>query len=126
MLLNPSNGQPLVDAFTVACLSYQETMAEKLRAALTRKDVAIRDFFDVDYAVRNQALDTRDAALLELLRRKLRVPGTAPVDVSRDRVGQLRRQLEADLRPVLRERDFAQFDLERATGIVDSVARQLG
>jgi predicted nucleotidyltransferase component of viral defense system len=126
MLLNPINGQPLVDAFTVSCLSYQETMAEKLRAALTRRDVAIRDFFDVDYAVRNQALDTRDRALLELLRRKLQVPGTAPVDVSPNRVGQLRRQLEADLRPVLREHDFGQFDLERAVAIVASVARQLG
>jgi hypothetical protein len=126
MLLNPVNGQPLVDAFVVSCLSYQETMAEKLRAALTRRDVAIRDFFDVDYAVRNRALDTRDRALLDLLRRKLQVPGTASVDVSPDRVGQLRRQLEADLRPVLREQDFAQFDLERAVGILDDVARQLG
>jgi hypothetical protein len=126
MLLNPVNGRPLVDAFVVSCLSYQETMAEKLRAALTRKDVAIRDFFDVDYAVRNRALDTGDSTLLDLLRRKLQVPGTAPVDVSPDRVGQLRSQLGADLRPMLREQDFVQFDLERAVGIVDSVAQQLG
>lgn len=126
MLLNPVNGQPLVDAFVVSCLSYQETMAEKLRAALTRRGVAIRDFFDVDYAVRNRALDTRDSTLLHLLRRKLQVPGTAPVDVSPDRVAELRPQLEADLRPMLRERDFAQFDLERAVRIVDSVARLLG
>jgi hypothetical protein len=41
MMLNPINGQLLVDAFVVSCLSYQETMAEKLRAALTRRDVAI-------------------------------------------------------------------------------------
>ena len=126
MLLNPINGQPLIDPFSVSCLSYQEAMAEKLRAALTRRDVAIRDFFDVDYAVRNGALDTGDRALLDLLRRKLQVPGTAPMDTSPDRVGQLRRQLEAELRPVLREQDFAQFDLERAVGIVDSVARQFG
>ena len=126
MLLNPVNGRPLVDAFPVSCLSYQETMAEKLRAALTRRDVAIRDFFDVDYAVRNGALDIGDRALLDLLRRKLQVPGTAPLDVSPDRIGQLRGQLEAELRPVLREQDFAQFDLERAVGLVDTVARELG
>jgi hypothetical protein len=101
-------------------------MAEKLRAALTRRDVAIRDFFDGDYAVRNGPLDTGDRALLDLLRRKLQVPGTAPMDTSPDRVGQLRRQLEAELRPVLREQDFALYDLERAVGIVDSVARQFG
>ncbi len=126
MLLNPINGRPLVDAFPVSCLSYQEAMAEKLRAALTRREVAIRDFFDVDYAVREGALDTRDRALLDLLRRKLQVPGTARVDVSPDRAGQLRRQLEAELRPVLREQDLAQFDLERAVELVDTVARELG
>jgi hypothetical protein len=71
-------------------------------------------------------LDTGDSTLLDLLRRKLQVPGTAPVDVSPDRVGQLRSQLGADLRPMLREQDFVQFDLERAVGIVDSVAQQLG
>jgi hypothetical protein len=101
-------------------------MAEKLRAALTRRDVAVRDFFDVDYAVRNGALDTSDRALLDLLRRKLQVPGTAPVDTSPPRLGQLQRQLETELRPVLREKDFAQFDLERAVGMLDTVARQLG
>lgn len=126
MLLNPINRRPLVEPFPVSCLSYLEAMAEKLRAALCRREVAIRDFFDVDYAARSGALDTRDRALLDLLRRKLQVPGTAPVDVSPDRVGQLRRQLEAELRPMLREQDFAQFDLERAVGIVDTVARELG
>ncbi len=126
MLLNPINGRPLIDNFLVSCLSYQEAMAEKLRAALTRRDVAIRDFFDVDYAVRNGALDTSDRALLDLLRRKLQVPGTAPVDTSPARLGQLQRQLKAELRPVLREQDFAQFDLERAVGILDAVAQQRG
>ncbi len=126
MLLNPINGRPLVDAFPVSCLSYREAMAEKLRAALTRRDVAIRDFFDVDYAVRDRALEISDGALLDLVRRKVLVPGTAPVDVSPDRVGQSRGQLEVELRPVLREQDFAQFDLERAVEIVRSVARQLG
>jgi len=126
MLLNPVNGRPLVDAFPVSCLSYQEAMAEKLRAALTRRDVAIRDFFDVDYAVRNGALDISDRSLLELLRRKLQVPGTPRLDISPGRAGELRGQLEVELRPVLRVQDFAQFDLERGLETVRAVARQLG
>lgn len=124
-LLNPINGQALVDPYPVRCLSYLEAMVEKLRAALCRREVAIRDFFDVDYAVRNTELNTRDPALLDLLRRKLEVPGTGPVDVSPDRMGQLQRQLEAQLRPVLREREFDQFDLERAIGTVSEVAREV-
>jgi len=58
------------------------------------------------WITRAGALETGDRELLDLLRRKLQVPGTAPVDVSPGRVGQLRRQLEAELRPVLREQDF--------------------
>ena len=101
-------------------------MAEKLRAALTRRDVAIRDYFDVDHAVRLGGFVVGGRALVDLLRRKLRVPGTAPVDVSPRRVEQLRSQLEPELRPVLREQDFAQFRLERAVETVHTIARQLG
>jgi predicted nucleotidyltransferase component of viral defense system len=126
MLLNPVNGRPLIDAVPISCLSYQEALAEKLRAALTRRDVAIRDFFDLDHAVRNGAVDVSDRALLELLRRKLQAPGTAPVNVSPDRAGELRNQLEAELRPVLRVQDFAQFDLDRSLDMVRALARQLG
>jgi hypothetical protein len=100
-------------------------MAEKLRAALTRRDVAIRDYFDVDHAVRREALVVGDRVLLGLLRRKLQVPGTAPVDVSPDRVERLHGQLEPELRPVLRAQDFAQFNLERAVETIRTIARQL-
>jgi hypothetical protein len=125
MLLNPVNERPLVDAFLVSCISDQEAMAEKLRAALTRRDVAIRDFFDVDHAVRYGTLDVQDRALLELLRRKLQVAGAGAADVSADRLGQLRGQLEGELQPVLRKQDFDQFDLEHAIRAVRAVARQL-
>lgn len=126
MLVNPINGRPLIEAFPVQCLTYREAMAEKLRAALTRRDVAIRDFFDLDYAVRSGALDVGDEVLLDLLRRKLRVPGTEAVDVSPDRIRQLREQREVELQPVLREPDFAQFDLDRAVAMVHAVVRRLG
>ena len=37
----------------------------------------------------------------------------------------LKRQVQAQLRPVLREADYAAFDLDRAFGIVADVARAL-
>jgi predicted nucleotidyltransferase component of viral defense system len=125
MVLNPVDGRPLIDAFPVPCLSHPEAMAEKLRAALTRRDVAIRDFFDVDHAVVSGTLDVQDRTLLDLLRRKLRVGGTGAVDVSEDRLGQLRGQLEGELQPVLRKQDFDQFDLDRAIRTVRALAQQL-
>ncbi len=100
-------------------------MAEKVRAALCRGEVAIRDFFDVDHAVRDVGFQTREPAFLELLRRKLAIPRTGEVDLSDDRIEQLRRQLHAELRPVLREQEFARFDLERAIGTVRAVAEAL-
>lgn len=125
VLLNPVNREPLVEAFPIRCLPYIEAMAEKLRAALCRREVAIRDFFDIDHAVANARLNVRDDALLALVRRKLEIPGTGPVDVSPERMEQLQRQLDAQLRPVLREQEFAQFDLERAVETVRAVAGEV-
>lgn len=124
-LLNPVNGRPLVEEYAVPCLAYPEAMAEKLRAALCRSEVAIRDFFDVDYAVRNAGFNTLEPALLELLHRKIAIPDTGPVDVSAGRMERLQRQLEAQLRPVLREREFAEFDLARAIETVRAVEQEL-
>jgi predicted nucleotidyltransferase component of viral defense system len=124
-LLSPIDRQALVEVYAVRCFSYQEAMAEKLRAALCRSDVAIRDFFDVDHAVRHAGFNTLEPAFLELLRRKIAIPRTGPMDVSAGRMEQLQRQLEAQLRPVLREREFAQFELARAVNTLRAVEREL-
>ena len=124
-LLDPVNGRALVETYAVPCLSYREAMAEKVRAALCRREVAIRDFFDVDHAVRGGAFDPLEPEFLNLLRRKLEIPRTGPVDTSPGRMEQLRRQVDAQLRPVLREQEFAQFDLQRATETVRRVAREV-
>lgn len=118
VLLNPIGGQALVDTYPVLALSYSEAMAEKARAALCRSEVAIRDFFDVDHAVRNGGFDPAQVGFVDLVRRKLAIPRTPEPDLSDRRIGQLERQVEAQLRPVLREQEFRQFDLERAIEIL--------
>ena len=101
-------------------------MAEKLRAALSRREVAIRDFFDIVYAVRNFGFNPLEATIIEMVRQKLAVPGNEPVDVSPDRLASLRQQLDSQLKPVLRVDDFRVFDLDRAFRIVSDVATVLG
>ena len=123
-LLNPLRGEELVAPFPVRCLSWKETMAEKFRAALCRKDVAIRDFFDVDFAVLRAGLQVDDVELIQLLAGKLKVAGVGAVDLSASRLSALARQLNTQLRPVLRDSDYAIFDLERAIEIVRVVAKQ--
>jgi hypothetical protein len=124
-LLNPLNGRTLVDTFPVHCLSYREAMAEKLRAALCRREVAIRDFFDIDYAVRQGKLNLDDPELISLLQEKIRVPGSARVDISTNRMSQLQRQIDAQLGPVLAEDEYQRFDLDRAIEIVCQTASKL-
>lgn len=122
LLLDPISGSAFIAPFPVACLSRQEAMAEKLRAALSRREVAIRDFYDVDHAVRLLGLRLQDPSLIGLARQKLAVPGNEAVDVSAARLVAVKQQLESELKPVLRDRDLAGFDLERAFAMVAELA----
>jgi hypothetical protein len=122
LLLDPISNAPLVPALPVLCLSRVEAMAERLRAALSRRDAAVRDFYDVDHAVRRLGFRLNDPEFLALVRAKLDVPGNDPVDVSPARMTALKPQVDAQLKPVLRDRDFAEFDLDRAFSAVAAVA----
>lgn len=125
ILLNPISRKSLLAPFDTACISMLEAFAEKFRAALSRREVAIRDFFDIDHAVSNLGLQTGDGTFIELVRAKLAIPGNEPVDVSDSRLADLRRQLDPQLKPVLREQDFRAFDLERAIQIVAEMAQRI-
>ena len=124
ILLDPNSDQPLIPPLAVRCISKIEAFAEKFRAALSRRDVAARDFFDLDYAARKLGLRV-DAELIGLVRQKLAVRGNVPVDVSDRRLAELRRQVEPQLRPVLRREDLAEFDVERAFRFVNDMAARV-
>jgi predicted nucleotidyltransferase component of viral defense system len=126
LLLNPTTAKPLCEPFALHCMSQREAFAEKFRAALSRREAAVRDFFDLDYAIRELGLQPKDGGLIELVRQKLAIPGNEPVDVSPERLALLRQQLDTELKTVLREKDFRDFDLERAFRIVKDVAVLIG
>jgi predicted nucleotidyltransferase component of viral defense system len=125
LLLDPFHRNPVIDSIQVAVLSRQEAYAEKLRAALSRREPAIRDFYDVDRAVRAGWIDPTNPALVELVGQKLAVPGNDGVDVSEEKLRNLRKQVENRLKPVLRESDFADFNLDRAFDAVCRFAEPL-
>ena len=114
LLVDPFRQTVVVAAVEVPVLSCRETYAEKLRAALTRREPAIRDFYDIDHGIRSGRLSIGDQRLVELVQSKLAVPGNDLIDVSDRRCELLTRQIQAQLRPVLQEADFAAFDLKRA------------
>ena len=111
ILLDPVSYEAMVAPIRTRCISREEAFAEKFRAALSRREVAIRDFYDIDYAVEKLGLRPQDKELVRLVRKKLEVPGNELVDVSKERLTALRRQPLPQLRPVLRERDFREFDV---------------
>ncbi|GAI05677.1 unnamed protein product, partial [marine sediment metagenome] len=74
---------------------------------------AIRDFYDVDFAVARLDLDLKEPRLAELVIQKLKVPDNDPIDISHFRKAALRAQLDTQLKPVLRRQDFQKFDLNR-------------
>jgi len=93
LLLNPFTRKALVSNIDVITLTMEEAIAEKLRAALTRLDPAIRDFFDIDYLVSQHKIDLTDQNLLQLVAKKLKVPENPPVDLSQARKEKLKTQI---------------------------------
>lgn len=123
LLLDPVTGKPLVPPVSMRCIAKTEALAEKFRAALSRREAAVRDFYDIDHAVRKGGLRPEAIDLVKQVKQKLAVPGNEPVDVSAQRLAALRKQIEPQLRPVLREQDFAEFDLDRAFKTVVEMAK---
>jgi len=126
LLLNPFTRKALVPDIDLTTLSMKEAIAEKLRAALTRLEPAIRDFFDIDYLVSQHKVDLSDEHLIILLGEKLKVPGNSPIDLSPARKDKLKTQINTELKPVLRPVDFESFDLDRAFDIVARMSHSIG
>jgi predicted nucleotidyltransferase component of viral defense system len=120
--LNPFTGLSIISSFNVQSMEVKEAYAEKLRAALTRQEPAIRDFFDLFYAVNAMRMDLYDLDFLNIVKEKIKVPGNTPIDVSDERKQKLYRQMDGQLKPVLRPADFIKFNLEETFELVRSVA----
>jgi hypothetical protein len=56
---------------------------------------------------------------------KIDVPGNEPLDLSQERKQELNRQLEGQLRPVLRRSDFEDFNLNEAVELIINITKTL-
>ena len=125
LLINPLTKSPPVSEFQVACMAIEEAYAEKIRAALTRRPPAIRDFYDVYYAVQNLGIKLNNRQFLELVMNKLSVPGNDPIDLSPSRREILHEQIDTQLNAVLRRQDFERFDLDQAFDLIANIGANL-
>ena len=125
LLRDPHSSQTMLPVVKVRVLQLKEAYAEKIRAALTRREPAIRDFFDIDHAVRDALFGHRDQEMLTLVAAKLAVAGNDPVNLSESKTSLLRGQIEAQLRPVLRTVDYEAFNLQRVIAVLEELIHSL-
>ncbi|HAP35527.1 MAG TPA: hypothetical protein DCQ28_06130 [Bacteroidetes bacterium] len=114
ILLNPVNSKRACSVIQLPCIAKREAYSEKFRAALTRREPAIRDYFDIDFAVLKGGLKIGEPELIELVKYKVGIPGNDKLNVADKRLKALDEQIDSQLKPVLREKDFRQFDLKRS------------
>ena len=112
---DPFTGEDLFPAGKVLSLSLNEAVAEKLKAAISRKDVAIRDYYDLWY-IAESGFDFYQDKFIKLFKRKLSDEGhdidyRINFGLSADKLAILRRQVDTDLMPVIRADE--KFDLEK-------------
>ena len=119
--LHPFTGEPLFDGGRVNCLSLKEIVSEKLRAAALRKTIAPRDFYDLDFILRNK-FNLADKEVLKLFVKKLAEDGGDP-DLAKYRVNlgrsdheikEMRSRIENELFDVLTPGERGHFDLDKA------------
>jgi len=114
-------GQPLFDGGKVNCLTLKELIAEKLRAGVIRETIAPRDFYDIDFVLRN-GFNLADPEVLNLFKKKLE-EDTADTDLSKYRVNlgrkdveikDMRSRIQEELFEVLTPDERKKFDLDVA------------
>lgn len=125
LVRNVFTGQDLVPPFPVRVIDLTEALAEKTRAALARREAAIRDFFDLHYALENLKLRLDDPDFVKLLRQKLAVAGNERVQLTAERRGALEKQYHTELPTVLRTKDIEKFNLNRVWTALTALAEKL-
>ena len=60
-----------------------------------------------------------------MVKAKIDVPGNVPIDLSEERKQELNRQLDGQLKPVLRPSDFDGFNLNEAFELVCNITEAL-
>ncbi len=118
---HPFTGEPLFDGGKVACLSLNEIVSEKLRAAALRETIAPRDFYDLDFIIRNK-FNITDGEVVKLFKKKIEEDG-GDTDLTKYYVNMGRKSVEiedmcfrikAELFDVLSPVERDNFNLDKA------------
>ena len=125
-------GQPLFEGGEVRCLDLKEVVAEKLRAAATRKVIAPRDFYDLDFILR-KGFKVDDQEVMGLFQKKL-AEDRAETDLAKyltnlgrkdDEIKDMRSRIQQELFEVLTAEERKNFDLDSALKRINNALKPM-
>ncbi len=112
---DPFTGKDLIPKNRILSLTLNEAVAEKLKAAITRKDVAIRDYYDL-WFISETKFDFKNKHFRSIFKKKLeeekyRANYSRNFGLDKKSIDLLHRQIETELIPVIRISE--RFDLKK-------------
>ena len=133
VFLHPFTGDPLFDGGQIAFLSLNELIAEKLRAGAIRKIIAPRDFYDIDFVLRNK-FDLTNKEVITLFKKKLQ-EDDADTDLGKykknlgrsdEEIKDMNSRIETELFDVLAPEERKYFDLSTALRRINKAMEAIG
>lgn len=122
LLEDPFSNKKILKPFPVMALSKDEAYAEKFRAALTRKNPAIRDFFDIE-KILDSGFNIFDESFIEIVKKKISFDNHVNIDLTLEKRKTLESQIITDLRPVLKLNE--DFNLEKTWSSIHNLVKVL-
>jgi predicted nucleotidyltransferase component of viral defense system len=123
-------GNELLSAGKITTLSLKELIAEKTRAAATRETIAPRDFYDLDYAIRNN-FDFKNEEFAILLKNKF-AEENFDTDLKKyalnlgrknEEIESMKENIHEELYPVLTRVEKAAYDVNMALNRINNMIR---
>jgi len=125
--------EPLVNGGEIQCMALKEIVSEKLRAGAIRKIIAPRDFYDIDFLLRNK-FDLTNKEVITLLKKKLQ-EDDADTDLGKYRknlgrsdeeIKDMNSRIETELFDVLTPEERKNFDLSTALKRINKAMGAIG
>jgi len=123
LLIQPFTQEICLPPFEALVIAKEEAYAEKVRAALSRRRPAIRDFYDIA-AISASGFDLLHDDFIQLVARKLIADDTAQMDLTPTKHSLLREKISTELLSVLKAGTV--FSLEGSWSILETIARKVG
>ncbi|MFC1546385.1 nucleotidyl transferase AbiEii/AbiGii toxin family protein [bacterium] len=112
---DPFSDEDLIPKNKIACLTYNEAVAEKLKAAISRRNIAIRDYYDL-WHIELAGFNFKNDKFIKIFKRKVSEEGykgnfMVNFGLKEDDITKLYNQVNTELMPVIR--DGENFNLEK-------------